>query len=106
MERRNEETLKTHLRHVVKEARMANKLTQAECARRMGIARQTYLDFENAKTLPKVDLIYDFAELTQRSLSYFLPPLGVTLEGHILVKSETWEKMSQLNEELRTCLAR
>ncbi|MEZ8029993.1 helix-turn-helix domain-containing protein [Enterovibrio norvegicus] len=99
MERRNEETLKAHPRHVVKEARMANKLTQAECASRMGIARQTYLDFENAKTLPKVDLIYDFAELTQRSLSYYLP-LGVTLEGHILVKSETWEKMSQLNEEL------
>ncbi|TKF29246.1 helix-turn-helix transcriptional regulator [Enterovibrio norvegicus] len=106
MEPQYEQKLKEHLRHVVKQARLDNKLSQVECAQKMEIARQTYMNFESGETLPKIDLLYDFAELTKRPLSYFLPPLGISLNGHILIREETWEKMTKLNEELRSCLER
>ncbi|UKA12918.1 helix-turn-helix transcriptional regulator [Photobacterium damselae] len=46
-------------------------VTQVQAAKMLGIARQTYLNFENGKTIPRADMLIDIADILGCSVSYF-----------------------------------
>ena len=56
----------------IKEAREWKGLTQVYMANRLEVARQTYLDLESGKTEPKVRMLSEIAEITERPLTWFI----------------------------------
>ncbi len=59
----------------IREARgMANKgegMTQKDAAKKLGVARQTYLDIESGVTLPRVDMLINLAEIFEVPIGHF-----------------------------------
>lgn len=53
----------------LKQLRIEAGLTQVEVVRRIGCARQTYLDFEKGKTSPKVETLIKIADALKVSVS-------------------------------------
>ncbi|WIG83814.1 helix-turn-helix transcriptional regulator (plasmid) [Photobacterium damselae] len=51
--------------------RKGNQITQVEMARKLGIARQTYLDLETGKTEPRISILYKIAEIFNIPVSAF-----------------------------------
>jgi DNA-binding XRE family transcriptional regulator len=56
----------------IKEAREWKGLTQVHMAQQLQVARQTYLDLETGKTEPKVRLLSEISEITERPLTWFV----------------------------------
>ncbi len=46
-------------------------MTQADVAKHLKVARQTYLDLEHGKTLPRLDTLITLSTLFNKSISYF-----------------------------------
>ena len=76
----------------IKEAREWKGLTQVYMAQQLKVARQTYLDLETGKTEPKVRLLVEISELTERPLTWFVyGDLGVDI-----IESEYKEEIDKL----------
>ncbi|PST88475.1 transcriptional regulator [Photobacterium iliopiscarium] len=76
----------------IKEAREWKGLTQVYMAQQLKVARQTYLDLETGKTEPKVRLLVEISELTERPLTWFIyGDLGLDI-----IESEYKEEIDQL----------
>ncbi|OAN12641.1 XRE family transcriptional regulator [Photobacterium jeanii] len=56
----------------IREAREWKEITQVGMAKKLGVARQTYLDLESGKTEPRVSTLVKIAEVTERPLAWFL----------------------------------
>ncbi|MCG7499271.1 helix-turn-helix transcriptional regulator [Vibrio sp. Of7-15] len=56
----------------IKEAREWKGLTQVYMANYLKVARQTYLDLESGKTEPKVRLLSEIADVTERPITWFI----------------------------------
>ncbi|KXI22725.1 helix-turn-helix transcriptional regulator [Photobacterium sanguinicancri] len=65
-------TSKLLIANKIREAREWQEITQVGMAKKLGIARQTYLDLESAKTEPRVSTLMLIAEVTERPLGWFL----------------------------------
>lgn len=63
--------LKQRISSAVLEARKKRGFTQIEMAKRLGVARQTYLDIERGKTSPKACLLYEISDITNFPITYF-----------------------------------
>lgn len=85
---------------------MYKGLTQVEAAKQLGVARQTYLDLEGGKTLPKIDILINCCEVFNRPLDYFLPDSEETAHKKpmMLIPLETWEALRSLNLEIGSVL--
>ena len=76
----------------IKEAREWKGLTQVYMAQQLRVARQTYLDLETGKTEPKVRLLVEISELTERPLTWFIyGDLGLDI-----IESEYKEEIDKL----------
>ena len=76
----------------IKEAREWKGLTQVYMAQQLKVARQTYLDLETGKTEPKVRLLVEISELTERPLTWFIDgDLGLDI-----IENEYKEEIEQL----------
>ncbi|MEC6825000.1 helix-turn-helix transcriptional regulator [Photobacterium piscicola] len=76
----------------IKEAREWKGLTQVYMAQQLKVARQTYLDLETGKTEPKVRLLVEISELTERPLTWFIyGDLGLDI-----IENEYKEEIEQL----------
>lgn len=58
--------------HKIREAREFKGITQVAMAKSLGVARQTYLDLESGKTEPRILMLLHIAEITGRSLHWFI----------------------------------
>lgn len=56
----------------IKDAREWKGITQVKMAKLLDVARQTYLDIETGKTEPRVRMLSEIAELTDRPLVWFV----------------------------------
>jgi len=56
----------------IREAREFSKITQVDMAKRLNVARQTYLDVESGKTDPKILALITIAEITGRPFNWFI----------------------------------
>ncbi len=56
----------------IKEAREWKGITQVKMAKLLSVARQTYLDIETGKTEPRVRMLSEIAEITERPLVWFV----------------------------------
>lgn len=56
----------------IKEAREWKGITQVKMAKLLAVARQTYLDIETGKTEPRVRMLSEIAEITERPLVWFV----------------------------------
>ncbi|WP_439899065.1 helix-turn-helix transcriptional regulator [Photobacterium leiognathi] len=56
---------------MLKQTREEYRLTQAETAKRLNMARQTYLDLEYGKTQPRLDTLLALSTLFNKSVAYF-----------------------------------
>ncbi|KXF81169.1 helix-turn-helix transcriptional regulator [Enterovibrio coralii] len=56
----------------IKEAREWKGITQVKMAKLLEVARQTYLDIETGKTEPRVRMLSEIAEITERPLVWFV----------------------------------
>lgn len=56
----------------IKEAREWKGITQVKMAKMLDVARQTYLDIETGKTEPRVRMLSEIAEITERPLVWFV----------------------------------
>lgn len=65
-------TAKPQIAKRIKEAREWKGLSQVAMAKRLGIARQTYLDLETGKTEPRITVLLSIAALTERPVSWFM----------------------------------
>lgn len=63
---------KSHIAQRIREAREFREITQVEMAKRLNVARQTYLDLESGKTEPKVMALATIAEITGRPFNWFI----------------------------------
>lgn len=66
------ETSKPQIAARIREAREWKEISQVTMAKRLDIARQTYLDLESGKTEPRVTTLLKIAEITGRSLTWFI----------------------------------
>ncbi len=80
---------KTKIAARIKEAREWKGLTQVHMAQQLKVARQTYLDLETGKTEPKVRLLSEISEITERPLTWFV----YGDEGIEILESEYKEEM-------------
>ncbi len=76
----------------IKEAREWKGLTQVYMAQQLKVARQTYLDLETVETEPKVRLLVEISELTERPLTWFI--YGDS--GVDIIESEYKEEIDKL----------
>ncbi|MDX1304263.1 helix-turn-helix transcriptional regulator [Photobacterium sp.] len=76
----------------IKEAREWKGLTQVHMAQQLRVARQTYLDLETGKTEPKVRLLSEIAEITERPLTWFV----YGDEGIDILESEYKDEIDRL----------
>lgn len=53
------------------EARQARKITQVKMAKLLNIARQTYIDMESGKTIPRADMLERISEITEFPIGFF-----------------------------------
>ncbi len=56
----------------IKEAREWKGITQVRMAKLLNVARQTYLDIETGKTEPRISMLLQLTEITERSLVWFV----------------------------------
>lgn len=63
---------KPHIAARVRDAREWKEISQVAMAKRLDIARQTYLDLESGKTEPRVTTLMKIAEITGRPLTWFI----------------------------------
>lgn len=56
----------------IKEAREWKGITQVKMAKLLDVARQTYLDIETGKTEPRIRMLSEIAEITDRPLVWFV----------------------------------
>ena len=56
---------------LLKQVRKEHGMTQADAAKHLKIARQTYLDLENGKTPPRLDTLIALSTLFNKSISFF-----------------------------------
>ena len=56
---------------LLKKVREEHGMTQVDAAKNLKIARQTYLDLEYGKTLPRLDTLITLSTLFNKSISYF-----------------------------------
>lgn len=63
---------KTQVAKRIKEAREWKGITQVKMAKLLDVARQTYLDIETGKTEPRVRMLSEIAEFTDRPLVWFV----------------------------------
>lgn len=56
---------------LLKRVREEHGMTQVDVAKHLKIARQTYLDLEYGKTLPRLDTLITLATLFNKSIAYF-----------------------------------
>jgi len=66
------ETSKPQIAARIREAREWKEISQVTMAKRLDIARQTYLDLESGKTEPRVTTLMKIAEITGRALTWFV----------------------------------
>lgn len=83
---------KTKIAARIKEAREWKGLTQVHMAQQLKVARQTYLDLETGKTEPKVRLLSEISEITERPLTWFV----YGDEGVEILESEYKEEIDRL----------
>lgn len=76
----------------IKEAREWKGLTQVHMAQQLRVARQTYLDLETGKTEPKVRLLSEISEITERPLTWFV----YGDEGLEILESEYKDEIDRL----------
>ncbi|MGF1759705.1 helix-turn-helix transcriptional regulator [Photobacterium sagamiensis] len=76
----------------IKEAREWKGLTQVHMAQQLRVARQTYLDLETGKTEPKVRLLSEISEITERPLTWFV----YGDEGIDILESEYKDEIDRL----------
>lgn len=60
----------------IKLAREAASITQVQAARRLDVARQTYLDMESGKTEPRREMIINMCLMYQTPIDFFFPELS------------------------------
>ncbi|ATF09508.1 helix-turn-helix transcriptional regulator [Candidatus Enterovibrio altilux] len=71
---------KSQVAQRIKEAREWKRITQVNMAKLLEVARQTYLDIETGKTEPRIRILSEIAEITERPLVWFVyGDRGVTL---------------------------
>ncbi|PSW71727.1 XRE family transcriptional regulator [Photobacterium sp. GB-50] len=56
---------------LLKQVREEHGMTQVDAAKHLKIARQTYLDLEYGKTLPRLDTLIAISALFNKSVAYF-----------------------------------
>ncbi|WP_318437855.1 helix-turn-helix transcriptional regulator [Photobacterium leiognathi] len=56
---------------LLKQVREEQGMTQVDAAKNLKIARQTYLDLEYGKTLPRLDTLIAISALFNKSVTYF-----------------------------------
>lgn len=56
----------------VKQARKDCGMTQVTAAKRLGVARQTYIDLENGTTVPRLDTVLELSSLFNKDITYFI----------------------------------
>ncbi|PCS23282.1 helix-turn-helix transcriptional regulator [Candidatus Enterovibrio escicola] len=56
----------------IKDAREWKGITQVKMAKLLAVARQTYLDIETGKTEPRVRMLSEIAEITERPFGWFV----------------------------------
>lgn len=91
----------------IKEAREWKGITQVKMAKLLDVARQTYLDIETGKTEPRVRMLSEIAEFTDRPLVWFV--YGETESGlhDVQYKQDVnrlLEYFSKLPHEARTAI--
>lgn len=82
----------------IKEARIYNNLTQVKMAEKIGISRQTYLDLESGKTMPRCDVLVKISEVTNFDIVFFL-----CVEDDDFIK--LIKKISTLSAEKKSIIA-
>jgi len=96
---------KPHIAARVRDAREWKEISQVAMAKRLDIARQTYLDLESGKTEPRVTTLMKIAEITGRPLTWFIDeetiPQSVDLHDQ---SQQLVELLSRVPEPLRTKL--
>ncbi|PSW11703.1 XRE family transcriptional regulator [Photobacterium sanctipauli] len=92
------EIAKSQIASKIREAREWKELSQVVMAKKLDIARQTYLDLESGKTEPRITTLLKIALLTGRPLEWFI--------GDIMVEqgqdngSHYWQQLSNLYGKL------
>ena len=76
----------------IKDAREWKGLTQVHMAQQLRVARQTYLDLETGKTEPKVRLLSEISDITERPLTWFV----YGDEGIDILESEYKDEIDRL----------
>lgn len=100
------EIAKPQIAQRIKEAREWKGISQVAMAKYLDMARQTYLDLESGKTEPRISTLLKLAELTDRSLGWFVtdyPQQG----NDEAIADDIWQLTSlynQLPEPLRSQL--
>lgn len=56
---------------LLKQNREEHGMTQVDAAKHLKVARQTYLDLEYGKTLPRLDTLLAISSLFNKSVAYF-----------------------------------
>jgi transcriptional regulator with XRE-family HTH domain len=84
--------LKDDIAARIKEAREWKGFTQVFMATKLSVARQTYLDLESGKTEPKVRMLSEISELTERPLTWFV----YGDEGLDILESQYKEEIDRL----------
>ncbi len=98
---------KTQVAKRIKEAREWKGITQVKMAKLLDVARQTYLDIETGKTEPRVRMLSEIAELTDRPLVWFVYGENEVGSNDIQYKQDVnrlLEYFSKLPHEARTAI--
>ncbi|PSV41207.1 helix-turn-helix transcriptional regulator [Photobacterium sp. GB-36] len=77
---------------LLKQTREEHGMTQVDAAKHLKIARQTYLDLEYGKTLPRLDTLIAISALFNKSVAYF------TGERPSLDSFDTMELLDELQQ--------
>ncbi len=62
---------------LIREAREFQNITQVRMAQKLNVARQTYIDIENGKVVPRADVIQLIAKILKKHISYFYGEISI-----------------------------
>ncbi|OLQ81293.1 transcriptional regulator [Photobacterium proteolyticum] len=96
---------KPHIAARVRDAREWKEISQVAMAKRLDIARQTYLDLESGKTEPRITTLLKIAEITGRPLTWFIEEGTIPQSVHQHTQSQQLiELLDKVPEPLKTKL--
>ncbi|MGF1683427.1 helix-turn-helix domain-containing protein [Photobacterium makurazakiensis] len=98
------EFAKLQIASKIREAREWKDLSQVVMAKKLDIARQTYLDLESGKTEPRITALLKIAQLTDHPIEWFIGDISAEQGGG----DDYWRELSglyiKLPEPLKTAM--